>query len=104
MKNRWVEIIHFDHRTRRVCYGQIEDAGPYAYGDARYVFGAADRRPRSKLADNAGVDVSPALRDCLGFSGLNNDQNTVDWRFVDVGDVPLGPWRLIVTTRQVFWP
>jgi hypothetical protein len=74
------------------------------YGDAGYVFGAADQRPRSQLAHNTGMDVSPALRDCLGFSGLNNDRNTVDWHFVDIGEVPRGPWRLIVTTRQVFWP
>ena len=104
MKNRWVEIIHRRDGRRRVCYGQVEDAGPYAYGDTGYVFGAADQRPQSPLAHNAGMDVSPALRDCLGFSGLNNARNTVDWRFVDDGRVPPGPWRLIVTTRQVFWP
>ena len=104
MKNRWVEIIHRRDGKARVCYGQIEDAGPYVYDDAGYVFGAADQRPRSQLAHNAGMDVSPALRDCLGFSGLNNDRNTVDWRFVDFGQVPQGPWRRIVTTRQVFWP
>jgi hypothetical protein len=50
------------------------------------------------------MDVSPALRDCLGFTGLNNDENTVDWRFVDDAQVPPGPWRRLVTTRQVFWP
>ena len=100
MKNRWVEII----RRGRACYGQIEDAGPYVYNDARYVFGAADQRPRSLRATNAGMDVSPALRDCLGFAGLNNDQNRVDWRFVERSRVPPGPWRLVVTTRQVFWP
>jgi hypothetical protein len=50
------------------------------------------------------MDVSPALRDCLGFNGLNNDENRVDWRFVDASQVPAGPWRRVVTTRQVFWP
>jgi hypothetical protein len=49
------------------------------------------------------MDVSPALRDCLGFSGLNNADNCVSWRFVDAKDVPPGPWRRVVTTRQVFW-
>ena len=104
MKNRWVEIIHRRDGRNRVCYGQIEDSGPYLYSDAGYVFGSTDQRPRSRLARNAGMDVSPALRDCLGFNGLNNDRNEVDWRFVDDGRVPRGPWRMIVTTRHVFWP
>lgn len=104
MKNRWVEIVHSRSAAQRVCYGQIEDAGPYVYDDAAYVFGTGDPRPRSRLATNAGMDVSPALRDCLGFNGLNNDENRVDWRFVDASQVPAGPWRRVVTTRQVFWP
>ena len=104
MKNRWVEIIHSRAGTQRVCFGQIEDAGPYVYDDAAYVFGTGDPRPRSRLATNAGLDVSPALRDCLGFRGLNNDENRVDWRFIDSSRVPAGPWRRVVTTRQVFWP
>lgn len=104
MKNRWVEVIHVRNGERRVCYGQVEDAGPYVYDDAGYVFGSDDARPRNTLAADAGMDVSPALRDCLGFTGLNNDENTVDWRFVDDAQVPAGPWRRVITTRQVFWP
>ncbi|HLX19940.1 MAG TPA: hypothetical protein VKR23_07290 [Gaiellaceae bacterium] len=104
MKNRWVEIIHIRNGQRRACYGQVEDAGPYVYDDAAYVFGRNDQRPRNTLATDAGMDVSPALRDCLGFDGLNNDENKVDWRFVDAAQVPSGPWRRVVTTRQVFWP
>jgi len=104
MKNRWVEVTHVAAGRRRACYGQVEDAGPYVYDDSRYVFGADDARPRSATAASAGMDVSPALRDCLGFTGLNNDENTVDWRFVDAALVPPGPWRAVVTTRQVFWP
>jgi hypothetical protein len=98
MKNRWVKLM----RNGRTCYGQIEDAGPYVYDDAAYVFGSA--RPRSQQANNAGMDVSPALRDCLGFSGINNVSNQVDWQFVDDVDVPAGPWKQIITTRQVYWP
>jgi hypothetical protein len=97
MKNRWVKL----RRGSRTCYGQNEDAGPYVYDDASYVFGTRDQRPRSKLASRAGLDVAPALRDCLGFDGLNNDTNKVSWQFVQARDVPPGPWRSIVTTRGV---
>ena len=82
-----------------VCYGQIEDAGPYYYQDSEYVFGTNDSRPYSTKANNAGLDVSPALRDCLGFNGLNNADNKVNWRFVD--NPPSGPWTIVITTRQV---
>jgi hypothetical protein len=99
LKNRWAKIS----RHGRVCYAQWEDSGPYVYGDAAYVFGKGDQRPRSMLAQNAGMDVSPAVRDCLGFVGLDNADNTVDWRFVDAAAVPHGPWKRVVTTRQVHW-
>ena len=49
------------------------------------------------------MDVSPAVRDCLAFRGLNNDENKVAWQFVDSEHVPPGPWRRVVTMRQVFW-
>jgi hypothetical protein len=100
MKNQWVRI----RKGTAVCYGQIEDAGPYVYHDANYVFGSDDARPQSKQANNAGLDVSPALRDCLGFNGLNNDENKVDWQFVKASDVPAGPWKVLVTTQQVNQP
>ena len=104
MKNRWVRISHASRGTVRTCYGQVEDAGPYLYDDVDYVFGSGDRRPRSRRAHNAGIDVSPALRDCLGFTGLNNDSNRVSWQFVAQNELPPGPWLRVVTTRQVFWP
>jgi hypothetical protein len=90
-------------RHGRTCYAQWEDSGPYVYDDANYVFGSHDARPRSRSARGAGLDVSPAVRDCLRFNGLNNDENTVDWRFVDDRDVPKGPWLRVVTRRQIFW-
>lgn len=99
LKNRWVMLI----RNARVCYAQWEDTGPYLYDDAAYVFGANDGRPHSRLAQNAGMDVSPAVRDCLAFRGLNNADNKLAWRFVNADRVPDGPWRRVVTTRQVFW-
>jgi len=99
LKNRWVKLM----RGGRVCYAQWEDTGPYVYDDAAYVFGRNDRRPRSRLAQNAGMDVSPAVRDCLAFRGLDNADNTLAWQFVDARGVPAGPWREVVSTRQVFW-
>lgn len=100
MKNRWVKITY----EGNTCYGQIEDAGPYEYDDHAYVFGTDDQRPKNKRANSAGMDVSPALRDCLKFRGLNNVNNKVDWQFVDFSDVPDGPWKEIVTTSQINWP
>jgi hypothetical protein len=104
MKNRWVKMWRVVGGRTLTCYGQIEDAGPYAYNDANYVFSHEDARPASRLAHNAGLDVSPAIRDCLAFNGLNNDENKLSWRFVEAAAVPSGPWRRVVTTRQVFWP
>ena len=95
MKNRWVRL----ERESRVCYGQIEDAGPAKYDDAAYVFGSDDARPKSKAFNGAGMDVSPALNGCLGFADLNGSSDRVSWQFVEEGDVPVGPWRRIVTTR-----
>ncbi|MQA07577.1 MAG: hypothetical protein GEU98_03315 [Pseudonocardiaceae bacterium] len=97
MKNRWVEIT----RDGRTCYGQIQDAGPGEYRDAEYVFGSDDVRPANERYGGAGMDVSPALNGCLGFSELNGKNDRVDWRFVDDVDVPDGPWKTLITTRQV---
>lgn len=93
MKNRWVEI----RKGAQVCFGQIEDAGPGQYDDARYVFGDSDARPRNKRYNGAGMDVSPALNGCLGFSELNGEDDQVSWRFVEEADVPAGPWLDVVT-------
>jgi hypothetical protein len=98
MKNRWVKLT----RGGRTCYGQIEDAGPGQYDDYPYVFGSDDRRPRNTRFNGAGLDVSPALTGCLGFSELNGSDDRVDWQFVDDADVPPGPWTRIVTTQGVF--
>ncbi len=94
MKNRWVAI----RKGVRVCYGQIQDAGPGVYDDARYVFGTDDVRPANTRFKGAGMDVSPALNGCLGFRQLNGSTDRVDWWFVDDVDVPDGPWRILVTT------
>lgn len=97
MKNRWVAIRKGD----RLCFGQIQDAGPGRYRDASYVFGERDERPANRRFGGAGLDVSPALNGCLGFSERDGDTDRVDWAFVDVADVPDGPWLKIVTTSGV---
>ena len=48
----------------------------------------------------AGLDVSPAVRDCLGFKNRNA---VVDWRFLEASKVPGGPWKDIVTKSDVHW-
>ncbi|MBC7462202.1 MAG: hypothetical protein H7287_12645 [Thermoleophilia bacterium] len=99
LKNRWVRVSAHG----RTCYGQVEDAGPADdghgngnYADAAYVFGHADARPYNRAYDAAGMDVSPALGACLG--GTFNENLEVSWRFVDLADVPLAPFRRRVTT------
>jgi hypothetical protein len=98
MKNRWVAVTGPNGQT---CYGQTEDAGPGRYHDAAYVFGTTDARPANLGNNNDGMDVSPALNGCLGFAGLDNDTNRIDWQFVNDDQVPAGPWLRIVTTSGV---
>jgi hypothetical protein len=97
LKNRWVRM----QKGANVCYAQWEDAGPFVYDDWQYVFGTAP--PKNRQANGAGMDVSPATRDCLGFQGIDNAENRVDWQFVDDANVPVGPWKQIVITSQVYW-
>jgi len=51
------------------------------------VFG--DERPDRNAQHGAGLNVSPAVRDYLGLQPTD----LTDWQFVEVGDVPPGPWR-----------
>jgi len=81
-KGRWIAIRKGD----RVCYAQWEDAGPFTTDDGEYVFG--DAPPKANSNGNAGLDVSPAVRDYLGLGGTD----VTDWKFVEFDDVPLGPW------------
>lgn len=86
-KDQWVKIS----KGRKTCYAQWEDVGPFNTDDGGYVFGGD--RPRNKSNKGAGIDLSPAVRDYLGLSGMDS----VDWQFVDANDVPSGPWKKIVT-------
>jgi hypothetical protein len=83
-RDRWVAIRLND----RICYAQWSDCGPFLTTDAAYVFGNA--RPVNMQNAGAGIDLSPAVRDYLGFRGMA----VVDWRFVELHEVPSGPWRM----------
>ncbi|MBX4191961.1 hypothetical protein KW798_00530 [Candidatus Parcubacteria bacterium] len=93
-KNHWVEVVRGD----KTCYGQWEDVGPIHEDDKAYVFGAA-QTPLNTFDAKAGLDVSPALWQCLGLE----DNGVTSWRFVDANEVPQGPWKTIVTTRGISW-
>jgi len=77
-KDRWVEI---KNAQGRICFAQWEDVGPLESDHAEYVFGP--ERPA-----RAGLDVSPAVAQYLGFA----DSGYTSWRFVDDEDVPPGQW------------
>jgi hypothetical protein len=81
-KGRWVAI----RKDNRTVYAQWEDAGPFRTDHWQYVFG--NERPKPNLNKGAGLDVSPAVRDCLGLQ----QTDVTDWKFVDFSEVPHGPW------------
>lgn len=81
-KGRWVAIRH----GRKICYAQWEDVGPFQTDDWQYVFGG--ERPRPNSNRDAGLDVSPAVREYLGMGGID----VCDWKFVEFLQVPIGPW------------
>ena len=92
-KNRWIMIS----KGERIAYAQWEDVGPFGEDDASYVFGSSP--PKNEINEGAGLDVSPAVRDFLNL----NDIDEVDWQFVDIKEVPDGPWKVMVTESQIFW-
>jgi hypothetical protein len=81
--HHWVAI----RKGNRTCYAQWEDCGPFRTDHFQYVFG--NERPKPNLNRGAGLDVSPAVRDYLGLQPTD----VTDWQFIDVRDVPPGPWR-----------
>lgn len=83
LKGQWVAIRY----GNQACYAQWEDCGPWVTDDSGYVFGNA--RPKNSENGGAGIDVSPAVRDYLGMSSGAK----CDWRFVDLNEIPDGPWR-----------
>ncbi len=88
LKNRWIAV----QSGMTVCYAQWQDVGPFGEDDIEYVFGTT-QKPINTQGVGAGIDLSPAVRDCLGVDGLSD----VLWRHVEARDVPPGPWLTIVT-------
>jgi len=82
-QGHWIAI----RRGNRVCYAQWEDCGPFRTDHWQYVFG--NERPKANLNGGAGLDVSPAVRDYLG---MNSSRDVCDWKFVEVNEIPAGPW------------
>jgi len=90
LKNRWVAI----RANGITCYAQWQDVGPFEKDDRHYVFGAAVT-PKNTKGESAGIDLSPAVRDCLKVGGLSR----VLWRHVEGHEVPGGPWKRTITRR-----
>ena len=89
--NRWIAI----RKGNRVCYAQWSDCGPFRTDHWEYVFG--NETPKPNLSRGAGLDVSPAVRDYLGLGAMD----VTDWKFVEVRDVPNGPWAHTGTNNTV---
>jgi hypothetical protein len=83
LKDKWIAI----RKGSRVCYAQWEDVGPFQVDHWQYVFG--NERPRPNINRDAGIDLSPAVRDYLGMSGMDQ----CDWKFVEAKEIPQGPWK-----------
>ncbi len=90
-KNRWIKVTRGD----KTVYVQWEDVGPVYSNDADYVFG--DAQPK-RGGNHAGLDLSPAAANYLGFG---DGVEPVSWSFVDDEDVPDGPWKQIVTVSKM---
>jgi hypothetical protein len=82
-QHRWIAV----RKGNRTCYAQWEDCGPFRTDHYQYVF--QGERPKPNLNHGAGLDVSPAVRDYLGLQPTD----VTDWQFVEIRDVPAGPWR-----------
>ena len=55
-----------DPKGNRIALAQWENAVPFRTDHWQYVFG--NERPKPNLNQGAGLDVSPAVPDCLGLS------------------------------------
>lgn len=92
-KNQWIKIT----KGNLSAFAQWEDVGPFNTNDSDYVFKGSN--PNNTLNDNAGLDVSPAVRDYLSLEDIDK----VDWQFVDYYEVQEGPWKEIITSSQIHW-
>ncbi|KPQ44005.1 MAG: hypothetical protein MPEBLZ_01406 [Candidatus Methanoperedens nitroreducens] len=92
-KNKWIKITKGD----KTVYAQWEDVGPFEIDDIDYVFG--NSKPKNDINDNAGLDVSPAVRDYLGLEDIDK----INWQFIESRNVPDGPWTEIITQSRIAW-
>lgn len=92
-KNRWIKIT----KGNKIAYAQWEDVGPFGEDDKDYVF--ENSSPKNHINSNAGLDVSPAVKDYLELEDIDK----IDWQFVDKDDVPNGVWKNIITTQNINW-
>jgi hypothetical protein len=83
LKDHWIAI----RKGTRICYAQWEDVGPFQVDHWQYVFG--NERPRPNKNRDAGIDVSPAVKEYLGMSGIDS----CDWRFASESEITHGPWK-----------
>ena len=94
-KGRWIKIV----QNKKVCYAQWEDCGPFFTDDYQYVF--KNQKPKNTQNKNAGIDISPAVRDYMKIKS----GSVVHWRFVDFAEVPKsGPWTLYGTNNPFLDP
>jgi len=82
-KGKWIAIKY----GNKTCYAQWEDCGPFYTNDYEYVF--LGKQPKKNRNSNAGIDLSPAVRDYLSITSGDK----VSWKFVDDFDVTSGPWE-----------
>lgn len=94
LKGRWLEIRY----NNKSCYAQWEDCGPFNTDDHAYVFG--NSRPKNQKNNQAGIDLSPAIRDYLGVKSGRK----VQWRFMSFKNVPRGPWSQYGTNNPFLYP
>ena len=91
LKDHWVAI----RKGAKICYAQWEDVGPFQVDHWQYVFG--NERPHPNKNKDAGIDVSPAVKQYLGMSGIDS----CDWRFVSDSEIGQGPWKAYQTAGDL---
>lgn len=111
VKNRWIEIYYPENAS--YVYAQWRDVGPWNYYDPHYVF--EGERPYAEIGidmgwlgyyretNKAGLDISPeAMRYLTGQESHEEPRGIIEtnWRFIDENEVPDGPWKEEVSTRE----
>jgi hypothetical protein len=87
LQGRWIAIRKNRANAASIlCCAQWSDCGPGAPEQGDYVFGNA--LPRWNANMGQGLSVSAAVRDFLEL----RDRDVTDWKFVEAGEVPPGPW------------